>query len=269
MKKFVKKNRYIAAGLIVVILSFGFVKVSDRDFELVKSLDIFYSLFREVNLFYVDQTDPEKLVKTGIDAMLNSLDPYTTFIPESEKEDFNFMTTGNYGGIGAIIRQSDSYAIVADPYEGSPAAKAGLRGGDIIISVDGISTKGKNLSEVSERLKGTPETQVVLEIRKPGEKEDQKVKITREQIHVNTVPYYGKLDSHTGYIRLSNFTLGAAQEVQDAFLNLKEKQGIDRLVLDLRGNPGGLADRSRQDLQHLRRQGAAHCQHQGEGQAMG
>ncbi len=240
MKKFARKSRYIAGGLILVILSFGFIKVSDRDFELVKSLDIFYSLFREVNLFYVDQTDPEKLMKTGIDAMLSSLDPYTTFIPESEKEDFNFMTTGNYGGIGAIIRQSDGYAMVADPYEGSPAAKAGLRGGDLILSVDGISTKGRDLSEISEKLKGTPETMVVLEVRKPGEKESKKVKVMREQIHVNTVPYYGKLDNHTGYIRLSNFTLGAAQEVHDAFINLKEKQGIDRLILDLRGNPGGL-----------------------------
>ncbi len=240
MKNFARKSRYIAGGLILVILSFGFIKVSDRDFELVKSLDIFYSLFREVNLFYVDQTDPEKLMKTGIDAMLSSLDPYTTFIPESEKEDFNFMTTGNYGGIGAIIRQSDGYAMVADPYEGSPAAKAGLRGGDLILSVDGISTKGKDLSEISEKLKGTPETMVVLEVRKPGEKESRKVKVMREQIHVNTVPYYGKLDDHTGYIRLSNFTLGASQEVHDAFINLKEKQGIDRLILDLRGNPGGL-----------------------------
>ncbi len=240
MKKFAWKSRYIAAGLMVLVLSFGFVKTSDRDFELVKSLDIFYSLFREVNLFYVDPTDPEKLVKTGIDAMLNSLDPYTTFIPESEMEDFNFMTTGNYGGIGAIIRQSEGYAIVADPYEGSPAVKAGLRGGDIIISVDGFNTKGKNLSDVSERLKGTPGTEVQLEIRKPGEKIAQKVKVMREQIHINTVPYYGKLNDKTGYIRLSNFTLGAAQEVQDAFLDLKEHQGIDRLVLDLRGNPGGL-----------------------------
>ncbi|HYW96249.1 MAG TPA: S41 family peptidase [Bacteroidales bacterium] len=240
MKKFAKKSRYIAAGLIVVILSFGFIKVSDRDFELVKSLDIFYSLFREVNLFYVDQTNPEKLVKTGIDAMLNSLDPYTTFIPESEKEDFNFMTTGNYGGIGAIIRQSNGYAIIADPYEGSPAAKAGLRGGDVIISVDGLNTKGKNLSTVSEKLKGTPGTEVVLEVKKPEVNDTHKVKINREQIHVNTVPYYGKLDDNTGYIRLSNFTLGAAKEVQDAFVDLKENKGIDNLILDLRGNPGGL-----------------------------
>ncbi len=240
MKKIGKRNRYIALGIILALLSFGFVKVSDRDFELVKSLDTFYSLFREVNLFYVDQTDPEKLVKTGIDAMLSSLDPYTTFIPESEKEDFNFMTTGNYGGIGAVIRQLNGYAIIADPYEGSPAARAGLRGGDVILSVNGFSTKGKPLSTVSEHLKGKPGTEITLEVRKVGEKSPQKIKITREQIHINTVPYYGKMDDHTGYIRLSNFTLGAGQEFRDAFVDLKENQGIDKLVIDLRGNPGGL-----------------------------
>jgi carboxyl-terminal processing protease len=239
--KISRKVRNISiAGLIVIIVSMGFVSSTDKDFNIVKNLDIFYSLFRELNVFYVDETDPEKLIETGIDAMLSSLDPYTTYIPESEMDDFDFMTTGNYGGIGALIRQDNNYVIIADPYAGSPAAKAGLMGGDIIISVDGYNTKNKEISQVSERLKGTPGTEVTLEVKKLGKEKTEKVKIKREQIHINNVSYYGKIDDKTGYIRLSNFTLGAGQEVKDALVELKEKEGIEKLVLDLRGNPGGL-----------------------------
>lgn len=239
MKNLRKKKSLIIVIGLGVLLSFGFVKVNDKDFELVKSLDIFYSLFRELNLFYVDDTDPGKLIETGIESMLNSLDPYTTYIPESDMEDFNFMTTGQYGGIGSLIRRSGEYVIIAEPYEGSPAAKSGLRAGDRIISVDGFNVKGKELSEVSERLKGTPGTEVTLVIRKPGKEKSSKLKITREQIQINNVSYSGKVNENTGYIRLSNFTLGAGNEVKEAFTKLKE-QGIEQLILDLRGNPGGL-----------------------------
>jgi carboxyl-terminal processing protease len=239
--KISRKVRNISiAGLIVIIVSMGFVSSTDKDFNIVKNLDIFYSLFRELNVFYVDEADPEKLIETGIDAMLSSLDPYTTYIPESEMDDFDFMTTGNYGGIGALIRKDNNYVIIADPYAGSPAAKAGLMGGDIIISVDGYNTKNKEISQVSERLKGTPGTEVTLEVKKLGKEKTEKVKIKRDQIHINNVSYYGKIDDKTGYIRLSNFTLGAGQEVKDALVELKEKEGIEKLVLDLRGNPGGL-----------------------------
>lgn len=237
--KFLKKKHLAIIVSLSIILSLGFTKVSDRDFELVKNLDIFYSMFRELNLFYVDETNPEDLIETGIDAMLNSLDPYTTFISESEIDDFNFMTTGKYGGIGSLIRKSDEHVIIAEPYEGSPAARAGLRAGDKIIAVDGFNTRGKELPEISEKLKGTPGTQVKLSIRKPGEDKNSTVKITREQIQINNVSYSGLLEDETGYIRLSNFTLGAGKEVKNAFLDLKEK-GIEKLVLDLRGNPGGL-----------------------------
>ncbi|MFW5645106.1 MAG: S41 family peptidase [Bacteroidota bacterium] len=224
---------------ISIILSLGFSRLSDRDFEIVKNLDIFYSLFRELNLFYVDQTNPEDLIETGIDAMLNSLDPYTTFISESEMDDFNFMTTGQYGGIGSVIRKSGENVIIAEPYEGSPAARAGLRAGDIIISVDGMNTRGKELSVISEKLKGIPGTEVKLVLKKPGEEKNTPVKITREQIQIDNVSYAGLLENNTGYIRLSNFTLGTGNEVKKAFLELKE-EGIEKLVLDVRGNPGGL-----------------------------
>jgi carboxyl-terminal processing protease len=239
MKFFRNKKRAAVIISLGVILSLGFAKVSDRDFELIKNLDIFYSLFRELNLFYVDEPDPQELIETGIDAMLNSLDPYTTFISESELDDFNFMTTGQYGGIGSLIRRSGNHVIIAEPYEGSPAAKAGLQAGDIILSVDGFNTRGKDLSEVSEKLKGTPGTKVELKVKKPGREKPSEIEIIREQIQIDNVNYYGILEDNTGYIRLSNFTLGAGNEVKEAFLNLKD-QGMDKLVLDLRGNPGGL-----------------------------
>ena len=196
-------------------------------------------MFRELNLFYVDDIEPEKIINTGINAMLNSLDPYTVFIPESDMDEFNFMTTGEYGGIGSIIRQTEDYTIVAEPYEGSPAAKAGLKAGDKLLSIDGISTKNRPLQEVSEVLKGTPGTEVKVEILSPGEKSSRKVKITREQIRIRNVSWYGMLDENTGYIRLSNFTHGAGEETKIALIDLKNK-GTKRLILDLRGNPGGL-----------------------------
>ena len=240
MKYFKHKKNIVISGILILILSFGFVRSYDKDFELVKSLDIFYSLFRELNLFYVDETNPEKLIETGIKSMLSSLDPYTTYIDESEMDDFNFMTTGNYGGIGSLIRASESYTMIADPYEGFPAQKAGLRAGDYIISVDGFNTKGKSLSTVSEKLKGVPDTELILEVRKAGKDKIEKIKLKRQQIHISNVSYSGMLDSKTGYIRLSNFTLGAGQETQEALINLRDNQGAEKIILDLRGNPGGL-----------------------------
>lgn len=231
--------KVFAAILLIGGFTLGFT-AKNSDFELVKSLDIFYTLFRELNLFYVDETQPEKLIETGINSMLSSLDPYTTYIPESEMDDFNFMTTGEYGGIGSLIRAGESYAIIAEPYEGSPSAKAGLMAGDEIISVDGFVTKGKPLSEVSEKLKGVPGTDLTIIIKRPGEQENRKIKIIREQIHISNVAYYGALNNNTGYIRLSNFTMNAGNEVKEAFLDLKKNHGIGKLIIDLRGNPGGL-----------------------------
>jgi len=231
----------LVSGLIFgSVLIYGFVKSDERDFAIIKSLDIFYSLFRELNLFYVDETNPQELIETGIESMLESLDPYTVFIPEADLDEFNFMTTGNYGGIGSLIRAGgEGYTLIADPYEGSPAARAGLRGGDLIISIDGSSTKGKSLDEVSEKLKGEPGSPVKLEIKKPGKDKYENIKLIRETIHINNVSYFGKLNDETGYIRLSNFTLGAGDETREAFETLKS-QGITKVILDLRGNPGGL-----------------------------
>ena len=240
MKISTKKYLIIFSAVLVITLSFGFIKSDDKDFQIIKNLDVFYSLFRELNLFYVDETNPEELIETGINSMLKSLDPYTVYIPESDMDDFNFMTTQKYGGIGSIIRQIDGKVIIAEPYEGSPSAKAGLQAGDMIISVDGVQTKGKDLSSISERLKGTPGTEVLIEIQKTGQNKTQKIKLTREQIKINNVSYSGRVDENTGYIRLSNFAFGAGEEVKEAFKKLKEEEKIEKLILDLRGNPGGL-----------------------------
>jgi carboxyl-terminal processing protease len=163
-----QKNRIIWVGVVlVVIFSVGFTTLRNKDMELVKNLDIYYTMFRELNMFYVDETNPEKLVTTSINAMLSSLDPYTTYIPESDMDDFQFQTTGEYGGIGSLIRKSGEQVIIAEPYEGFPAADAGIRSGDIILEVDGAPVEGMAIESVSDRLKGKPGTELNLRIRSP------------------------------------------------------------------------------------------------------
>lgn len=212
----------------------------DRDLAMVKNLDIYFSLFNELNMFYVDETDPEKLITTSINSMLSSLDPYTSFIPESDMDDFKFQTTGEYGGIGSLIRHSERGVLIAEPYENSPAAKAGLRAGDLILKVDKTPASELTVEEVSERLKGTPGTELLLTIERNGEAESLEFFIIREKITINNVPYYGMRDEHTAYIRISNFTTGAAQEVARAYKDLKSRYAMESLILDLRSNPGGL-----------------------------
>ncbi len=230
---------YVLLALIVAGSLF-LISSSNDDFKLVKSLEIYYSLFRELNLFYVDETNPEELVENSIDGMLKELDPYTTYIPESDRENFNFMTTGQYGGIGSLIRRNGDYAIIAEPYEGFPAARSGLRAGDTILSIDGVSMINMEISRISDRLKGKPNTPVVLKIHRYGHPDPLEISLIREKITISNVPYYGMLNERTGYIRLSNFTTGAGQETRSALLELKKNPALEALVLDLRGNPGGL-----------------------------
>jgi carboxyl-terminal processing protease len=238
MKK--TRRNIIFAGIIILLISVGYVRIGNKDLELVKNLDIYYTLFRELNMFYVDETDPQKLVTTSIDAMLASLDPYTTYIPESDIDEFQFQTTGEYGGIGSLIRRSGNYTIIADPYQGFPADKAGLRAGDKILEVDGKSVESMAIESVSEQLKGKPGTEIELTVERYGEPKPMNFKIIRERITIRNVPFYGMLDDQTGYIRIANFTTGAGREVEDALKDLKYKHGMKSLVLDLRSNPGGL-----------------------------
>ena len=235
-----KKHIIFVAGFLILFLSVGFSTLKNRDLDLVKNLDIYYTLFRELNMFYVDETDPEELVTTSIKAMLSSLDPYTTFIPESDMDDFQFQTTGEYGGIGSLIRRSGEQVMIAEPYEGFPAAKAGIRAGDVILEVDGVPTKEMEIEKVSDRLKGKPGTELTLAIERFGEEKVLKVTLIREKISILNVPYYGMVAPGTGYIRISNFTTGASKEVESALKELKREHELNSLVLDLRSNPGGL-----------------------------
>ena len=234
-----KKALFILGGLIFLFSALGFVYINDRDFKIAKNLDIFFSLFRELNLYYVDNTDPEKLINSSIEGMLNSLDPYTSFIPESEMDNFKFMTTGEYGGIGALIRKAGKRTIISEIYLDFPAYKSALKAGDTIMSINGKSTLNLPVGKVSEMLKGTPGTTLKIEIKRPGDPSVLEKLLSRERITIKNVPYYGLLDNNTGYIRLSNFTKDAGKEVRDALNDLK-KQGLTSLVLDLRSNPGGL-----------------------------
>jgi carboxyl-terminal processing protease len=197
-------------------------------------------LVRELNLFYVDDINPTDLVKTSIDKMLESLDPYTNYIAESDIEDFRFMTTGEYAGIGALIGQHGDNIIISEPYEGFPAQKSGLKAGDILLEVAGKSTKNMKTEDVSNLLKGPANKVVKVKIERPGKKKEMEIDIVREKIQIDAVPYYGMLDDETGYIRLSNFTQNCGDEVKKAFVELKEQRGAKSLVLDLRSNPGGL-----------------------------
>lgn len=235
------KKRFIyIGGFLIVLFSVGFSTIRNKDLDLVKNLDIYYTLFRELNMFYVDETDPEKLVSTSINAMLSSLDPYTTYIPESGMDDFQFQTTGEYGGIGSLIRRSGSSVMIAEPYDGFPAAKAGIRAGDKILKVDGVNTLDMPIESVSDKLKGKPGTELVLSIERYGQEKPMNFTLVREKISIKNVPYFGMLDQSTGYIYISNFTSGAGKEVEEAYLSLKKEHDIKSLVLDLRANPGGL-----------------------------
>lgn len=237
--KITKKAKVITIIIVLLISSFSFIGFTDKEFKIAKNLDIFFTLFRELNLFYVDETDPEELIEAGIDGILKSLDPYTTFIPESEMDNFNFMTTGQYGGIGALIRKAGDYSMISEPYVDFPAYKAGLRAGDTIISIDGISIKDIKIADVSEMLKGTPNTSVKLEIKRYGQGTTIEKTLLREIITIKNIPYYGMVDDNIGYIRLSNFTNNAGKEAKEALNELK-KQNAHGIILDLRGNPGGL-----------------------------
>lgn len=235
-----KTGLSIATGLLVVLLILTGFNRDEKLFLVDKNLDIYYTLVRELNLFYVDDINPTDLVKTSIDEMLESLDPYTTYIPESDMEDFKFMTTGEYAGIGAMITKHGDQVVISEPYEGFPAQKAGLKAGDILLEVAGKSTKSMSVEDVSNLLKGPANKVVDVKIERPGQKKNLELAIVREKIQIDAVPYYGMLDDETGYIRLSNFTQNCANEVKKAFVELKEQQGAKKLVLDLRSNPGGL-----------------------------
>ena len=239
-----KKIKRLFLSLILIsasIISIGFV---GNHFEIAKNIDIFTTLYKELNTFYVDETDPGDLMKKSIDEMLKSLDPYTSYIPESEIEDFRFQTTGQYGGIGAMITKIGDYVVISEPYENFPAQKAGLIAGDKILEINGVNAKGKTTEEVSKVLKGQPNTSVTLLIERPHSEKPFEVTFNREQVSVASVPYSEYILEGIGYIRLRSFTRNCSKDLKNAIIELKKKQDLQGLILDLRSNPGGLLNES-------------------------
>lgn len=232
-----KKRKIFLFSFLIISTLFAF-KAADDYFEVSKNLDIFASVYKEVNTSYVDDVKPGELIRAAIDGMLSSLDPYTNFYSEAQKEDYQYQVTGTYAGIGATIRKIGDFVVIESPYEGFPAHKSGLLPGDRIMQIDGVSMLGKSTSEVTTYLKGNAGTTLVLSIQKP-DGSNKEVSVEREQIKMNNVPYHGLLPGQIGYIKLTGFTQGASKEVYDALLDLQAK-GATNIVLDLRGNGGGL-----------------------------
>ncbi len=235
-------SRITQLSLLILLFVFTSINVKaqpDKDFEISKNLEIFSTLYKQLHLNYVDDINPGELMKTGMDAMLESLDPYTVYIPESDIEDYKIMTLGQYGGIGALIHQRGSWIYISDPYEGFPATKVGLIPGDKILEINGKSAKDKKVEEISNMLKGQAGSSIKLLIEREGISKPIEKEIVREEIKIDNIPYFGMINDHVGYIKLIGFTQNASKEVQDAFLKLKEKN-MKALIFDLRGNGGGL-----------------------------
>ena len=227
--------------VIALLLPIGLVaQEKQNNFEIAKSLDIYNSLLRELNLNYVDEINPGELNETAIKAMLDGLDPYTVFIPESDIENAKFMTTGEYGGIGALIQYDGEWTRISEPYYGWPAQKAGLIAGDVILEVNGVDCKKKNTQEVSDLLKGQPNTEVTIKVRRYGEDKPLTKTLKREKVKIDNIPYYKVFDNGVAYLQLSGFTRDAAKEVKEKVLEMKNNHQLKGFVLDLRGNGGGL-----------------------------
>ncbi len=233
------KKPIVFIPLVLVLFSgvFAFQAKNDKLFALAKNIDIFATLVRELDSYYVDEIDPDKLVTIGINAMLEELDPYTEYIPEEESDDFRMLTTGEYAGIGALIGNRGGGNMVLMPYTGFPAQVGGLKIADFILKIDSVDVTGKPTTEVSELLKGPANTPLKIKVLR--DKDTLDFALVRKKISLKNVPFYGKLDDKTGYIKLADFTTNASAEVRNALVNLKS-QGADRLILDLRDNPGGL-----------------------------
>lgn len=245
MKKFPNKRiGILLAGALIAIAFFSFKSGDDRNFQVAKNLDIFNAIVKEIDMFYVDTIDPNKTIRAGIDHMLYSLDPYTEYYPEDDRDELEMMLKGTYGGIGSIIRYNPKtkYTVVAEPYEGMPAAESGLKAGDIMLEIDGKDLKG--VEDVSKMLRGQVGTSFKLKVERPGEKNPLEFTIVRKSIQQPAIPYAGIVDKENkvGYINLSTFSGNfPSRDFKKSFLELK-KQGINSLVIDLRNNGGGLLE---------------------------
>ena len=243
VKKPLKALLYIPVIMVAAFLGVATTTVeSGKYFEISKNIEIFTNLYKEINTFYVDDVDPSRLMRTGIDAMLESLDPYTNYISESEIEGFRMIVRGRYSGIGATInrKKGEEFPFVSESYENFPAQKAGIKAGDILLSIDGKTTKEKTTDDISNILRGAPETEVALELRRPSG-ETYKVNVTRQEVKVPNVPYYGMVNADIGYITLTTFTEQAGKNVANALNSLQaDNPNMKGVIFDLRNNGGGL-----------------------------
>ena len=232
----------ILVSMLALLLALpGFSqKNKDHDFVVAKNMDVFNAIYKNLDLMYVDTLDADEVIGNGIKAMLGSLDPYTTYYPESDQKELKRMLTGKYAGVGALVRYNNQLqkVVVDEPYENMPAAEAGLRKGDIILSIADSSMVGKDVAYVSEHLRGDPGTSFIIKIKRPSTGKEMKMKITRRTIQMPYLPYYGMLKDNIGYMNYNNFNENSAKDVRRALIDLK-KQGADKLILDLRNNGGG------------------------------
>lgn len=244
MKKNILFQRFFIAALIFSMMSVSLwaAPKDNRTFRISKNLSVFNTVFRELEAYYVDTLNYDKMMKTAIDEMLSKLDPYTVYMPEEETSDLTFMTTGEYAGIGAMIMKTGNDIVVSEPYEGMPAQRNDVRAGDIILEVDGKSTSGMSVSDVSNRLKGTPNTTIKLKLKRFGEKKTVEKAFLREKIQINPIAYSAVVAPQTGYILLSDFTDKSALELKSTVNEMIKSSNINALVIDLRNNGGGLID---------------------------
>ena len=237
----ISMKKVLISLLMVLLAAPAFAQIDrDHDFKTAKNMDIFNSIYKNLDLMYVDTLDAEEVVGNGIKAMLGSLDPYTTYYPEEKVNELKNMLTGKYAGVGAVVRYNFQLqrVCISEPYENMPAAEVGLKKGDIILSIDDEDMTNKDVAYVSDHLRGDPGTSFILKVKRPSTGKTLKVKITRRTIQMPFLPYYGMLEGGFGYINFNSFTDNCAKDVRRAFIDLK-KQGAKGLVFDLRNNGGG------------------------------
>lgn len=233
---------FVCATLLLSSVSMIAASDEKHNFDNTKNLDIFFNLYKQLDLFYVDSIQPEKVIKAGIDGMLESLDPYTNYINEEDLEDFKFLTTGEYGGIGSMVATNKGNIYISEPYEGMPAQKSGLKAGDLVLEIDGKPVKGKSISQVSDMLKGQPNTVLKIKIQRGENTKPMEISIVRAKIVVSSIPYYGVVKDKTGYILITSFTDKTGTEFRNALLDLKNNKNINSLIIDLRNNGGGIME---------------------------